>query len=201
MPSEKTLRQVKGDLTERFAHQQQIGGVSVPADQDHKALHGSVVPDVRAIDDYLDPILRKVDAEEEQAKATPVQDDVTEAVDYVEERTDKQTGDKYKVAVEHKGFYDWNLKTNGFVASPGSFIPPAKKKESVETIAARHRIRFLKALPEWNKKFVDEFFTAQTPESKEMKLREILDSSNRLFGDWRHPRNAVVSVFGKLGLE
>lgn len=195
--TEGKMREIHDDLVQRIADQQRVGGVRVFRKEDkHKALDAHVVPDTNAIKEYLKPILRKteVDYSESQRKDFHRKDDdVIEA----EAELEEVHGVKGKAYKKYQGTYDWNLRNDSVIARPGSALPAhkTKKKEPVAMIAARHRIRFLKAMPEWKKKIQDAYFSATTGKEREQKLLEVLDESSRLFGDWRKPREPKFSIF------
>lgn len=206
--TEQDLRETKADLTDRLANQQRIGGVKpTKSSEDHPAFHANAIPDVKAIEDYINPILRKVEVKHEEDRSRDLvrkeEEDPEEMGEEVLTKRENPELEKQGIRdydiQQHMGTYQWNLRTDAVAASPGSWTPPPPKRESVRTIAARHRIRFLKQLPEWRKKFEQIFMGVMAPAEKEAKFLELLDSSNRLFGDWRKPREPKVSIFGKKG--
>ena len=181
--TETKLREIKSDLLERVTDQQKKWG--------------SVVPDVAAAEAFIDPILRKTEVRHEEDRIQDlirtepepaVRDDDAKAL------PETVSGVKDKVVANYSGTYDWNLKTDQVTPYKGSWKPKRKPREDAETLAARHRIRFLKNIPEWRTK-LEQAFLAMIPErAKEQRIREILDDSNRLWPDWKKPRAKPIFV-------
>lgn len=175
--TEDKIREVKADLMERVTNQQEVFGCD---------------RDTRRAEDFINPILHKLDVDSREEKPEPPPPSP------VVRNERRDLGNGAELTKEEVGTYDWNLRTNKVQAAPGSFMPSRRKrKEHVETIAARHRVKFLKGLPEWRAKMETIFFAVQPQAWKEQELLLLLDESSRLFGDWRKPRAQNITVFGK----
>lgn len=175
--TEDKLREIKSDLLERVTDQQKKWGAPVP--------------DVAAAEAFIAPILRKteVDHEEDRIKDLfRVEPEVKPKEEITAPLQETVPGVKDTFTSSYSGTYDWNLKTDKVTPYRGSWKPKRKRKEDAETAAARHRIRFLKNMPEWKAKLEAVFFAPIPGTAREQRIREILDDSNRLWPDWRKPR-------------
>lgn len=130
--TEEQLRHAREDCLERITQQKRLGGVPGEVGLEADPLGGQ-----RAAEEYLDPILRKLEVEHdaERAKDLVRADEAAPAPRFADTKEDL-------------GTYDWNLKTDQITARPGSFIP--KRDTSMQGLMKE----FVRSLathkaPEW----------------------------------------------------
>lgn len=186
MARENDIRRAKGNLVRDIAEQQKRGGIAT-ARENHAALRGNAVPDVSAIEEYLAPILEKVE------RST-----TTTALETAEQRDTHRHGDTY----EHAGEYEWNLGADTLTALNGAEIPrpPSSANELVQNM-----VRRLLRMPEWAAKFHEARALcghhAVLPRKgcgncsyRERKIRDLIAAAVRAYGDPRSSRSPAIIV-------
>ncbi len=130
--SEETLRETKDDLVRRITDQKRAGGVPNEPGLEADPLGGQ-----RAAEDYIDPILRKVEIDHNRDRDR----------DLVRVDPD-DLSPKFADSKQEVGTYDWNLKTDEVVAHPGSWQAQKQARSDVHQF-----IKALRLVPEWKALF------------------------------------------------
>ena len=167
---EATLRETVDDLLARVTHQQRIEGR---------------LPDVRAAEDFIHPIVAKVAAShEDERRHDLVRKEAPARQEEIltERRQARKLPDGWRLDERALGEIDWNLGTNQFTGPAAT--RRRRRREGPAVKATRLRFRFLAGLPEWR----DRIMTAYgelLPAQREQVFRKILTDSVKIFGDPR----------------
>lgn len=106
--SEETLRHTREGLLQRITDQKRAGGVPNEPGLEADPLGGQ-----RAAEEYLDPILRRVEVNHERDRLK----------DMVRVDEDELKPARFADTKEDVGTYDWNLRTDDVTPHAGSYVP------------------------------------------------------------------------------
>ncbi len=129
--SEEQLRHAREDLLERVTNQKRYGGV--PGEE---GLEADPTGGQRAAEEYIDPILRKLEVDHDRARDA----DLVRADDATPRFADSK---------ESLGTYDWDLRTDKITPREGAWTPTVDNsptgimKEFIRSLAT-HKA------PEWH---------------------------------------------------
>jgi hypothetical protein len=126
--TEEILRETKDDLIRRVADQKRMGGIP-----NEPLLERDPTGGVRDAEIWLEPILRKVEKDHVRERDR----DILRPSEPIQERRHADTK-------EEVGTYDWNLRTNQIIATPGSWEAKNHAQEKVRAFVAS-----LFRVPEW----------------------------------------------------
>lgn len=179
---EKTLRQTKDNL---------VGAITGQAKQ------FGLMPDVEAAEKFLDPILRKVEADAAAPKPAkrPVPERPEDSQWYGEPGHSPKVPIGTTIVHESLGTFDWNLQTNN--VSVPSHILPREPRLSPSMRAARDILRVMRNMPEWRAAIEKVALSSAPPAQKERTYRDILNRFRRFHGDPRKGIDPKIVVGGK----
>lgn len=178
---EDNSRRAKNNLVEAFANQQKAGGVAVKPEEQHPAFAANTVPDIRAIEDYVTPIIERVSKGANKKK----------------QQAEPEVERESEVERKHLGEYD--LGRPGEVrAHEGAYIPTPRD-------CVHYVVRKIRTVPEWRKKFDDARllckFHPMHPDSscgdcrrREEKNNSILRDFFRIYGNPARPRDPKIII-------
>ncbi len=178
-----------------------IGGVpGVRPEHDHEALHASSVPNLRAAEEYVAPIMEKIartqEMEPDEPEATPAPERDAEEL---ARRSRGKVELKYRSTITHQHLGQLSQRDK-------------PQRDSVLMGLKRKRIHLLMGIPEWKHRVLSARFdkngripyvydaqgnaVEDTPRI-DKQILEVLEQSNALFGDWKVEYKPLI--FGARG--
>lgn len=162
---------------------------------------GDPLPSSRAAEDFVDPIIRKVDVDLESQPSTTSKESQrtgTKKLDkdgwVGEPQHSPRMPEGTKISYENLGEFEWNLRTNEVAPKSGAKTPWARPKENLRTASARECFRLMRLMPEWRELVEKAAFSALKAEQKEAVYRRLLVTWRKFFGDPRKPLGPRIQV-------
>lgn len=179
MADTETLKETRNDLLDRVTEQQRRFGM---------------LPDVRVAEEFIDPILRKVEVDERDKRPQPkaaareLPDDPT-----LSRRGNKLPDGTYRAEEGYAGTYAFGRPGAGLkVIDPAPWVQ--EKQDTPNVAAARKCFRAMRQHPDWKARVEKIALAPLSYVEREKQLKSVLADYVRLYGDPRKPRDRKIQL-------